>query len=75
MMRRIPRDDSIAPRRSGALQGRPTFIAMVIAEWHKLIADISRAFARKRLHRSAAESQEARARVKLLRTSGDKFPS
>jgi hypothetical protein len=42
----------------------------MIVEWHKLVADMSRAFARKRIHR-AAESRRARAHVKLLQTSNN----
>lgn len=60
--------------RPHAAQQRPSFIAMVIAEWHKLVADVSRAFARRRIHRAAAASRKVKARVMLLRTPKQKLP-
>lgn len=57
-----------------AAQQRPGFIAVVIAEWHKLIADLSRAFARRRIHRAAATSRKVKARVMPLRTPKPKLP-
>jgi hypothetical protein len=55
------------PRRVGRPQRPLSFVAMVIVEWHKLMADVSRAFARKRIHRAATESQQIKARVRPLR--------
>jgi hypothetical protein len=57
-----------------AAQQRPSFIAMVIAEWHKLVADVSRAFARRRIHRAAAASRNVKARVMPLRTPKVRLP-
>jgi hypothetical protein len=48
MTHRFPQDEFATHFRSGVPQRRPSFIAMVIAEWHKLVADVSRAFAAKR---------------------------
>jgi hypothetical protein len=69
MTRRFPQDDFAAQLR--APQSRPSFVAMVVAEWHKLVADLSRAFARKRIRRAATETT---ARATPLRTSKNKSP-
>jgi hypothetical protein len=57
-----------APRRAGDPQRPPTFVAMVIAEWHKLVADVSRAFARRRIHRTATHCQQLKPHGMPLRT-------
>jgi hypothetical protein len=57
-----------------AAQQRPSFIAMVIAEWHRLVADLSRAFARRRIHRAAAASRKVKARVTPLRAPKERLP-
>jgi hypothetical protein len=58
--------------RPHAAPRQPSFVAMMIVEWHKLVADVSRVFARRRIHR-AAESRRARAHVKLPQTSNNKL--
>jgi hypothetical protein len=63
-----------APRRAGRSQQPPSFVAMVIAEWHKLVTDLSRAFARKRIHRAATRGQQAGALVMPLDTPKQKHP-
>jgi hypothetical protein len=60
--------------RPHAASRQPGLVAMMIVEWHKLVADVSRAFARKRIHR-AAESRRARSHVELLQTSNNKLPN
>lgn len=62
-----------APRRGGS-QLPPSFVAMMIAEWHKLVTDLSRAFARKRIHRAAARCQQSGALVMPLDTPRQKLP-
>jgi hypothetical protein len=52
----------------------PNFVAMVIAEWHKLAADVSRASARNRIRRAAAASRQGKVRVLPLRTPKQKHP-
>jgi hypothetical protein len=63
-----------APRRARGAQQPPSFVAMVIAEWHRLIADVSRLFARKRIHRAATASRKVKAAVTPLRTPKEKRP-
>jgi hypothetical protein len=63
-----------APRRASGPRRPPSFVAMVIAEWHRLIADVSRAFARKRIHRAATASRKVKAAVMPLRTPKQKRP-
>jgi hypothetical protein len=63
-----------APRRAGRSQQPPSFAAMVIAEWHKLVADLSRAFARKRIHRAATRCRQTGALVMPLDTPKQKRP-
>jgi hypothetical protein len=63
-----------APRRAGHPPQPPSFVAMVIAEWHKLVADVSRAFARRRIHRTATHCRQLKPRVMLLRTRKEKLP-
>jgi hypothetical protein len=63
-----------APRRARGAQQPPSFIAMVIAEWHRLIADVSRVFARKRIHRAATASRKVKAPMMPLRTPKEKRP-
>jgi hypothetical protein len=50
------------------------FVAMVIAEWHKLVADVSRAFARNRIHRAAAAGRQGKVRALPLRTPKQQRP-
>jgi len=57
-----------ATRRDGGPQRAPSFLAMVITEWHKLIADVSRAFARRRIHRTATQCRHNTALVVPLDT-------
>lgn len=45
--------------RSHAVRQQPSFFAMVIAEWRKLVFDVSRAFARKRIHRAARQASRS----------------
>jgi hypothetical protein len=63
-----------APRYAGHPAQPPSFVAMVVAEWHKLVADVSRAFARRRIHRTATHCRQRRPRVMLLRTRKERFP-
>jgi hypothetical protein len=63
-----------APRRAGRPQQPPSFVAMVVAEWHKLVADVSRAFARRRIHRTATHCRQLGPRVMLLRTRKEQLP-
>jgi len=73
MTRRYPENDFAARLCSpGVAQDRSGFITMVIAEWHKLVADLSRPFARRRIHHAAAEHRQATARVRPLQTSKGK---
>jgi hypothetical protein len=63
-----------APRRAGDSQPPLSFIAMVIAEWHKLVTDVSRVFARKRIHRAATRCRQSGALVTPLDTPKQKRP-
>jgi hypothetical protein len=74
MTHRFPHNDFAARLHSGAAQNRPSFIAMVIAEWHKLVSDVSRAFARKRIRSAAANSRQIRSHVMALRRTKDEPP-
>jgi hypothetical protein len=73
MMHRSLQDHFAAQRRSSVSESRSSFVAMVIAEWHKLVAEVSRPFARRRIHRAAVESQQIMARVAPLRESNNKL--
>lgn len=61
-----------APRRAGRPRQPPSFVAMVIAEWRKLVTDVSRSFARKRIHRAATRCQQTGALVMPLDTPKQK---
>jgi hypothetical protein len=72
MIRRFPQNDFAAQLRPSVPQGRSGFIAMIIGEWHELVADVSRPFARARIHCAAEERRQAMARVTPLAGSKDK---
>jgi len=51
-----------------------TFIGMVVAEWRKLIAEISRAFAGERRNRAAIERELFRGQYRLISKNDDDLP-
>ena len=51
------RGDVADARRAGVMQLLVTFVAMAVAEWQKLVAEVTRAFAGKRDDRTAIERE------------------
>jgi hypothetical protein len=63
-----------APRRASDPRQSSGFIAMVIAEWHELVAELSRALAPGRIHRTAMQRRHRSSLVMPPDTSKRKPP-
>jgi hypothetical protein len=63
-----------APRRTSDPRQSSGFIAMVIAEWHKLVAELSRAFGPGRIHRTAMQRRHRSSLVMPPDTPKRKLP-
>jgi hypothetical protein len=72
MTRRFQQNDLAVQLR--LRQSRQSFAAMVITEWHKLIADVSQPFACRRIRRAAAKRRQTLARVRPSPASKHKPP-
>jgi hypothetical protein len=60
MSRTVRRGDVADVRRCGAMQLLVTFVVMAVAEWRKLVAEVTRAFVGKRVHRTVTEKERSR---------------
>jgi hypothetical protein len=57
MSRTVRRGDAAGARHCGVTQLLVTFVLMAVAEWRKLVAEMTHAFAGKRVNRTASEKE------------------